>query len=198
MQPSTVKKAGTISKVEFFPQDIEIASSNTASGVKLNWGKIENAVRYEIRSMNDTYKLGNVTTYTDKKAGTRNPKYDFYSLEAFSASGEQIAFGTYQTVFIKTPSLAAPAAKGGGKAILKWSKPTKATGYQIQYSTSSKFTNAKTVKITSKNTVTKTLTGLSKQKYYFRVRTYYKATDIGGYNGTYYSGWSSAKSVTVK
>ncbi len=68
------------------------------------------------------------------------------------------------------------------------------TGYQIQYSTSSKFTSAKTVNVTSYKTSSKTISGLKKsKKYYVRVRTY-KTVD-----GTkYYSNWSSYKSIKTK
>jgi len=67
---------------------------------------------------------------------------------------------------------------------------TQTTGYQIQYSTSSKFTGAKTVNL--KNTVTsKAITGLTaNKKYYVRTRTY---KTVSGKN--YYSSWSSAKSA---
>jgi hypothetical protein len=75
-----------------------------------------------------------------------------------------------------------------------WKKyTTQTTGYQIQYSTSSKFSNAKTV--TVKNNVTsKTISKLSsKKKYYVRIRTY---KTVGKTN--YYSSWSKAYTVTTK
>ncbi|MGN0523302.1 MAG: fibronectin type III domain-containing protein [Eubacterium sp.] len=84
---------------------------------------------------------------------------------------------------------------GSKKFTVKWKKQaTQTTGYQIQYSTSSKFTNAKTVTISKNSTTSKTISGLSaKRKYYVRVRTYKIV------NGTkYYSAWSSAKHVTTK
>ena len=77
----------------------------------------------------------------------------------------------------------------------KWTKlTTQASGYLLQYSTSSKFTNAKTVTITSNKTVYKKVTKLTaKKKYYVRVRTYKTVS------GTkYYSAWSKAKTVTTK
>ena len=73
-------------------------------------------------------------------------------------------------------------------------KTTQVTGYQIQYSTSSKFTNAKTKTITSNKTTKTTLKSLSAgKKYYIRVRTYKTV------NGTkYYSSWSDYKSVKTR
>ena len=73
-------------------------------------------------------------------------------------------------------------------------KSTQVTGYQIQYSTSKKFTSAKTKTISSYKTTKYTLKSLSAKKtYYVRVRTYKTV------NGTkYYSGWSTIKSVKTK
>ena len=77
----------------------------------------------------------------------------------------------------------------------KWSKKTtQVTGYQIQYSTSSKFTNPKTVTITKNSTTYKKITKLTaKKKYYVRVRTY---KTVG--TTKYYSAWSSYKSVITR
>jgi hypothetical protein len=85
-------------------------------------------------------------------------------------------------------------AKSKGFTV-KWSKQaTQTTGYQIQYSTSSSFKNAKTVNVGKNSTTSKAISKLaSKKKYYVRVRTY---KTVSGKN--YYSSWSKAKSVTTK
>ncbi|MBR3968170.1 MAG: leucine-rich repeat protein, partial [Clostridia bacterium] len=73
-------------------------------------------------------------------------------------------------------------------------KSTQVTGYQIQYSTSKKFTNAKTKTISSYKTTKYTLKSLSAKKtYYVRVRTY---KTVG--KTKYYSGWSTYKYVKAK
>ncbi len=82
-----------------------------------------------------------------------------------------------------------------GKVTVKWTKlTTQTTGYQIQYSTSSKFSNAKLVTISKNTTTSKLISSLAQnKKYYFRVRTYKTVS------GTkYYSAWSKAKSITTK
>lgn len=72
---------------------------------------------------------------------------------------------------------------------VKWKKDKDATGYQVQYSTSSKFSNASTVKV-GKNKTSTTIKKLKAgQKYYVRVR----ATKKGGK----YAKWSKTKSATV-
>lgn len=73
---------------------------------------------------------------------------------------------------------------------------SQATGYEIQYSTSKKFTKSttKTKKVTSYKTTSVTIKSLkSKKTYYVRVRTY---KTVGGKK--YYSNWSSYKSKKTK
>ena len=82
----------------------------------------------------------------------------------------------------------------GKKLKAYWKKNTKVTGYQVQYSTSSKFKNAKKVTVKGYKNTSKTITKLTKKKkYYVRVRTYKTVSKTN-----YYSGWSGAKSVTIK
>lgn len=88
---------------------------------------------------------------------------------------------------------------GSKKFTVKWKKQaTQTTGYQIQYSTSSKFSKAKTVKVGKNSTTSKTISKLTaKKKYYVRVRTY-KTVKINGKATKIYSSWSKTKYVTTK
>lgn len=82
----------------------------------------------------------------------------------------------------------------GKKLKASWKKNTKGTGYQIQYSTSSKFKSTKTVTVKGYKSTSKTITKLTKnKKYYVRVRTYKTVSKVN-----YYSGWSNTKSITIK
>ena len=74
---------------------------------------------------------------------------------------------------------------------VKWKKKTGITGYQIQYSTNSKFKkNNKKIKIKNSKTVSKKITGPNPtQKYYVRIRTY---------KGKKYSSWSKKKCIIVE
>ena len=100
----------------------------------------------------------------------------------------------YFTIKPKATSISSVSA-GSKKFTVKWKKQsTQVTGYQIQYSTSSKFSKAKTVTVSKNKTTSKTVSKLkAKKKYYVRVRTY---KTVG--KTKYYSSWSSAKSVTTK
>ncbi|WP_028509338.1 hypothetical protein [Ruminococcus sp. NK3A76] len=67
------------------------------------------------------------------------------------------------------------------------------TGYQVTYSTSSKFTKAATKSVNVKGT-SKVISKLTKGKtYYVKVRTY---KTVG--KTKYYSGYSAVKKITVK
>lgn len=90
---------------------------------------------------------------------------------------------------------------GNKKTIkVKWNAQTakmstsRITGYQLEYATNSKFTNAKTTSVKSYLHTSKTLKKLkAKTKYYVRIRTY---KTVGGTK--YYSSWSKAKTVKTK
>ena len=104
----------------------------------------------------------------------------------------------YFTIKPKATSISSLKA-GSKKFTVKWKKQaTQTTGYQVQYSASSKFSKAKTVTVGKNTTVSKKISKLSgKKKYYVRVRTY-KTVKINGESIRIYSGWSKAKTVTTK
>ena len=81
-----------------------------------------------------------------------------------------------------------------GKLKATWKKhSTQTTGFQIRYGTSSTFKTYKTVTVSGKSAVSKTVSKLKKgKKYYVKVRAYKTV------NGTrYYGSWSAVKSVRV-
>ena len=71
---------------------------------------------------------------------------------------------------------------------IKWKKKSNITGYQIQYSTNSKFKKGnKSIKIKNAKTISKKITKLkAAKKYNVRIRTY---------KGKKYSKWSKVKSI---
>ena len=99
-----------------------------------------------------------------------------------------LAFTT--TVFATNiPSTTITSVKAQSKAFtVKWKKKSNITGYQIQYSTNSKFKKGnKSIKIKNAKTVSKKITKLKvAKKYYVRIRTY---------KGKKYSKWSKVKSI---
>ena len=87
------------------------------------------------------------------------------------------------------PTTTITSVKAQSKAFtVKWKKKSGITGYQIQYSTNSKFKKGnKSIKIKNAKTVSKKITKLKvAKKYYVRIRTY---------KGKKYSKWSKVKST---
>ena len=101
------------------------------------------------------------------------------------------------TVFAASiPTTTITSVKAQNKAFtVKWKKKSSITGYQIQYSTNSKFKKGnKTITVKSTKSTSATIKKLkSKKKYYVRMRTY---KIVNGKK--VYSAWSKAKSVKVK
>ena len=87
------------------------------------------------------------------------------------------------------PTTTITSVKAQSKAFtVKWKKKSSITGYQIQYSTNSKFKKGnKSIKIKNAKTISKKITKLkAAKKYYVRIRTY---------KGKKYSKWSKVKSI---
>ncbi len=100
----------------------------------------------------------------------------------------------------KGTTLSRVSAKKNGFTV-KWKKQASQTsGYEIAYSTSSKFPkkNTKTVTVKKSKPTSKTISKLkAKKKYYVRIRTY-KTAKVNGKSTRIYSVWSKVKTVKTK
>lgn len=175
-----------------------VSLSNSATGITIKWSKVNGAAGYYLYQKTSngwkrikTITSGTTTSWTHTKR-TNGAKYT-YTVKAYYKktcstyiSGKTI----YRVVRPTISSLKNSAAK---KMTVKWNRNSKASGYQIQYSTSSKFSKAKTVTIAGSKTLTRTFSSLTKGKrYYVRVRAFKTVS------GTrYYSSWSASKNVKI-
>lgn len=102
---------------------------------------------------------------------------------------------TQSTVVKKTSATKITKIKKAKKSLkISWKKVKNVNGYQIQYSTSSKFKNAKKVTIKKVKITSKTIKKLkAKKKYYIRIRTY---ITVNGKKE--YSNWSKKKCQKTK
>ena len=92
-----------------------------------------------------------------------------------------------------TSTLAISSAISKGFKVTWKKQTTQVTGYQIQYSTSKNFKNAKQKLISNNKTTSCSFKKLTAgKKYYVRIRTY-KIVD----GKKIYSGWSAAKIITT-
>ncbi len=114
---------------------------------------------------------------------------------AYAATGTSTLYKTVTTYQVARPTLSSLTSPKTRQMLVKWGRNAKATGYVIQYSTSSKFASGnKTVTVKAAATVSRTISRLTaKKRYYVRVRTY---KTVGGKN--YYSAWSAVKNVVTK
>lgn len=101
-----------------------------------------------------------------------------------------VDFSAFAASKLPATSITSLSAKDNGFKI-KWKKKSGITGYQIQYSTNSKFKKGnKSIKIKNAKTVSKKITKLkAAKKYYVRIRTY---------KGKKYSSWSKKKCIIVE
>ena len=98
-----------------------------------------------------------------------------------------VDFPAFAASKLPATSITSLSAKDNGFTV-KWKKKSGITGYQIQYSTNSKFKKGnKSIKIKNAKTISKKITKLkAAKKYYVRIRTY---------KGKKYSKWSKVKSI---
>ena len=172
-------------------------ASGTKTTLTLAWTKVADAQKYEVyqQSGKKWKKIGTTskTTLTVKKLKA-NKSYKF-KVRAIRSDAQ----GAYSSVFTgKTvPLTPAVKLKAGKKALTaSWKTVANITGYEVQASTSKKFTSKTTKKVTIKKAkTTKTIIKkLSKgKKYYVKVRAY---KTVG--SKKVYSAWSSVKTVKVK
>ncbi|MCC8101131.1 MAG: leucine-rich repeat protein [Clostridiales bacterium] len=200
---STTASATKTIKIKVKLATCSISSlTNTARGITVKWKKVTGADGYYVKrkTSDGSYKVvatitsGSTLKYVDTDVKSKYGTTYVYKIVAYS--GTSTGSGTAKkTVRLKKPTISTVTNNASGSMIVTWSKVSKGTGYQIQYSTSSSFASSKTVWVKSRTQVSQTIAGLTGgNTYYVRIRTYYKNSA-----GTkYYSAWSSAKSVTIQ
>lgn len=179
------------------PSKFKVSSRNTTS-LKLAWNKVSGVSGYQLqRKSGNSWKTVATTTSTSctvksLKAGTA---YAF-RVRAYKTINGTKYYSGWRTLTTPTKpaTVSFSSLKAGKKKFTaKWKK-TACTGYQLQYSTSSKFKSAKTVTVGKNSTTSKTVSKLKgKKKYYVRVRAYKTVNST-----KYYGAWSKAKTVKTK
>lgn len=170
---------------------IEPDTKNTAV---IKWAKGPKGLKYIVyRNGNNigTSKT-NAVSFKDKKAKTNGKDYEYTIVAVCSNAGDLKSEMSEAKVsrYIKAPKVSASVA-GSRVLMAKWNKVKDVDGYQLQMSTSKKFTKKKTYTIKNGATVKKVLAGLTAgRKYYFRVRAYKTIKDEET-KVKYYSSWSN-------
>lgn len=144
-----------------------------------------------------TVKKGSVTLKkgTDYSVSYKNNKKTGKATVTITGKGGYSGTITKTfTIYPKKATLSSVKSTKKKQITAKWKKDTQATGYQLQYSTNSKFKSGnKTYNISKNSTVYKKLTTKKGKTYYVRVRSY---KTISGKK--VYGAWSSVKHTKSK
>lgn len=165
------------------------------SGMKITWSAVDGAESYVLYRNGKKVKELTSTSYVDKKAKANGKKYTYKV--AVRQGAIQSAYSAPKIGYFLTKNSIGNVlngSKGSHSLIVTWNKNKKASGYELQWSTSKSFKKAKKLNVKQKTSVIAFLNGLQPNKtYYVRVRSYKKA---GGKK--YYSLWSGVKKETVR
>ena len=176
----------------------KISSISTASGyVAIKWKKAANSQGYYIyrrvgkgswKKLATLKNSGILVHYYESKMknGTR---YE-YKVVAYTVSGSKVvtkASAVETITYLEAPKITSITKTSKNTRKLKFQKNSKASGYEIQYSTNKNFSKATKIKISKNSTTTAVLKKLkNKKKYYIRIRACKKVGEK-----TYYGYWRS-------
>ena len=168
------------------------------NSIKLSWSAQDYADGYQIcNSNNRVIATTTKNSYTIKSLKSCTT-YKFKVRSYVENSDGTVSYGSFSTAvsaktLLNTPKLTVKS-KSKGKVTLSWTKVSKASGYEIYYSTKKNgvYTRLKTVSKSSKRTYVDS--GLaSGEKYYYTIRAYRTVNGVKTY-----SSYNTIKAVTVK
>ena len=180
----------------------------TVSNVNLSVGRKTVKVAYAKKTLNLNIKAEKGASVSVKSANKKVVSIDKKKRAVICGTGKTeitvtASLNGKKTTVLKIPvsitpiRQSAPALKSSKsrQMTVSWKKDTRATGYQIMYSTDKKFRkNCKTVNIKKYKTTRCTVKKLVRNKrYYVRVRSCKKVS-----GGKLYGNWSSTKNVKIK
>ena len=180
----------------------------TVSNVNLSVGRKTVNVAYAKKTINLNIKAEKGASVSVKSANKKVVSIDKKKRAVICGTGKTeitvtASLNGKKTTVLKIPvsitpirqSVPALKSSKSRQMTVSWKKDTRATGYQIMYSTDKKFRkNVKTVNIKKYKTTRCTVKKLARNKrYYVRVRSYKKVS-----GGKLYGSWSSTKNVKIK
>ncbi len=179
----------------------DIYTHITSSGIQICWDAVPGADGYKIyrKTVGGEWKqvktVSGSTTWTDSKC-TNGTQYQ-YRVKAYTSANDSVynsAVSTYKVrYYLSRPTVSSVANAATAKITVKWSKNSAVSGYQVRYTVDG---NSQIVTVKGANTVSKTISKLTKGKTYtVKVRAYKTLSDNS--QGAQYSAWSTAKSVKV-
>lgn len=171
------------------------------TSIKASWKGVTGATGYKVQLLNSKGKVVKSIT-TTKTAYTFSSlgKVTTYKIKvtAYKVIDKKKVYSKSSTIVTtSTAPAAATISKvtaGSNQVTVIWETVSDASGYEVMYSTSSKFKSAKTANISKRSTTNTTIKQLTKGKtYYFKVRPY-KTVD----GKKVYGEWSTVRNTKVK
>lgn len=175
-------------------------SSITTGTINLTWNKVSGAEKYVVYKYNSAKKVyvpcKTVSTNSAAIGGLSSGASYSFKVRAYKTVGTTKYYGAASSALsaITRPSAVSASVKPLTKGFkASWSKVKGASGYQIVYSSSPKFTSYK-ISTVGSSASSKTISSLVKgRKYYVKIRAY---KTCGGTK--YYGAYSSVKTITAK
>ncbi len=182
----------------------KLSATQTTTTITLKWNKVADAEGYRVYKYNSKTKkyekLKDVTKTSLKISKLKAGMAYKFKVRAFKKNGKKTVWGKYSAALETATKTKAPVLSkltaGSKQMTATWKTVSGATGYEVVYSTSKKFTKKTTKTVTIKKAKTKktTIKKLNKgKKYYVKVRAY---KTVSGKK--IYGSYSSVKNVKVK
>lgn len=174
-----------------------VTPANVGAGILVKWTPSDGAAGYYVyrKAGSGSYSRvatvnGNTLQWGDTSVRNGNGTLYTYTVRAYYGTSLS-PFVNAPIVRLLRPSITGLSSNSAGAMTVTWNTNSVASGYQIYYKTGS------TVKITAiagSASKTRTLTGLSRGRTYtVYVRSY---RTVGGVH--HFSGWSEARTVTIR
>lgn len=203
---SAISSDYSVTKNTMFVKSASLTDiSNTARGIALKWKKVSGISGYYIyrkSAADPTWRClkqvtsASTTSATDTKA-VQGEQYTYQIIPYKKSSGQKYkGSAANEKTMIRMKRMNAPTLKNIGSRSVRvyWKSAKAAEGYQIRYSLKKNMSSSKTMKVTSPQQLTATISRLKKNKtYYVQIRAW-KRTG----NGTACGPWSSKKSVRIR
>ena len=169
------------------------------SGIKLKWGKVSGATKYEIyrkkHNQSSWTKIATVTgtSYTDASVRWNSGTMYDYSVVAVNSSARSNKASTKTILRMASPAMRGLTNNASRTIRPTWSQNKAADGYQIWYQVGENASTRKIITVYGSGTVSRNITGLTKgNSYKVFVRSFKKVNGV-----YYYSAWSASRTVKV-
>ena len=181
---ATIKFKGKYSgekKLTFYVLPVntsEITTENTTTTIKATWSRVAGASGYKVELLSakgEVLKTSDTTKVTCTFKELAKGVIYKIKVTAYKTISDKKQTSPSSTTVIASTKPIAPtlSTKAGTKKVtVSWNKRT-GNGYELVYSTSSKFTSARTLNVKDPEIVKKVVLNLQSGKtYYFKIRTY--------------------------